>query len=164
MAKTKSRASGRSASRKAPRVTGKQKKVSWLAKGYPVLSSVTVLDDCARAIDWYRKVLGARQRLRLDMPGGMVAHCELGFDDSVLMMGSPVPPQFPPGVSQESRLRRLQDAAPVRLGGFLFSAKSGDGIQTCGAARGNEHRRDREHQEKHRDRCGNQRIRFAHSE
>ena len=95
MAKTKSRA-GRSASRKIPRVTGKQKKVSWLAKGYPVLSSVTVLDDCARAIDWYRKVLGASQRLRLDMPGGMVAHCELGFADSVLMMGSPMPPQFPP--------------------------------------------------------------------
>jgi PhnB protein len=76
--------------------TPKQKKVSWLAKGYPVLSSVTVLDECARAIDWYKKVLGARQRLRLDMPGGTVAHCELGFGDAVLMMGSPMPPQFPP--------------------------------------------------------------------
>ena len=74
----------------------KQKKVSWLAKGYPVLSSVTVLDECARAIDWYKKVLGARQRLRLDMPGGTVAHCELGFGDAVLMLGSPMPPQFPP--------------------------------------------------------------------
>ena len=96
MAKTKSKATGRSASRKAPRVTREQKKASWLAKGYPVLSSVTMLDDCARAIDWYRKVLGASQRLRLDMPGGMVAHCELGFGDSVLMLGSPMPPQFPP--------------------------------------------------------------------
>ena len=74
----------------------KQKKVSWLAKGYPVMSSVTVLDDCAGAIDWYKKVLGARQRLRLDMPGGTVAHCELGFGDAVLMLGSPMPPQFPP--------------------------------------------------------------------
>ena len=95
MAKNKGRARGRSASRKAPRVTRKPKKVSWLAKGYPVLSSVTVLDDCARAIDWYGKVLGAKKRLRLDMPGGMVAHCELGFGDAVLMMGSPMPPQFP---------------------------------------------------------------------
>jgi PhnB protein len=96
MAKSKSKATGRSASRKAKRVTAKPKKVSWLAKGYPVLSSVTVLDDCARAIDWYKTVLGAKQRLRLDMPGGMVAHCELGFGDAVLMMGSPMPPQFPP--------------------------------------------------------------------
>jgi len=61
-----------------------------------VLSSVTVLDDCAGAIDWYKKVLGARQRLRLEMPGGTVAHCELGFGDGVLMLGSPMPPQFPP--------------------------------------------------------------------
>ena len=96
MAKRKSKMTGRSAARKTSRAAGKQKKVSWLAKGYPVLSSVTVLDDCARAIDWYKKVLGARQRLRLDMPGGMVAHCELGFGDAVLMMGSPMPPQFPP--------------------------------------------------------------------
>jgi PhnB protein len=96
MAKTKSKASGRSASRKKPRVTQPQKKVSWLATGYPVLSSVTVLDDCAKAIDWYKNILGAKQRLRLDMPNGMVAHCELGFGDSVLMMGSPMPPQFPP--------------------------------------------------------------------
>jgi PhnB protein len=96
MAKTKRKATGRSASRKAPRVTRKSTKVSWLAKGYPVLSSVTVLDDCARAIDWYKKVLGARQRLRFDMPGGLVAHCELGFGDAVLMLGNPMPPQFPP--------------------------------------------------------------------
>ena len=82
--------------KKKPAPPPKQKKVSWLAKGYPVLSSVTVLDDCAGAIDWYKKVLGARQRLRLDMPGGTVAHCELGFGDAVLMLGSPVPPQFPP--------------------------------------------------------------------
>lgn len=95
MAKTKKKAARRSAGRKASGGAGKQKKVSWLAKGYPVLSSVTVLDNCAQAIDWYKKVLGARQRLRLDMPGGMVAHCELGFGDAVLMLGSPMPPQFP---------------------------------------------------------------------
>ena len=93
MAKRKSKATKRSAARKTSSPGGKQRKVSWLAKGYPVLSSITVLDDCARAIDWYTKVLGARKRLRLDMPGGMVAHCELGFGDAVLMMGSPMPPQ-----------------------------------------------------------------------
>jgi len=92
MAKKKVKSKVKQKSKQKP----KQKKVSWLAKGYPVLSSVTVLDDCARAIDWYKKVLGARQRLRLDMPGGQVAHCELGFGDAVLMMGSPMPPQFPP--------------------------------------------------------------------
>jgi PhnB protein len=96
MAKTKRRLKRTSRNRKVTPVARKPQKVSWLAKGYPVLSSVTVLDDCARAIEWYKKVLGAKQRLRLDMPGGTVAHCELGFGDAVLMMGSPMPPQFPP--------------------------------------------------------------------
>jgi PhnB protein len=98
--KTKSKSLSRSttkASRPSERrsVAVKPKKVSWLAKGYPPLSPATVLDDCARAIEWYKTVLGGKQRLRLDMPGGMVAHCELGFGDAVLMMGSPMPPQFP---------------------------------------------------------------------
>jgi PhnB protein len=97
MAKTKRKAKKASKARKTTRVARKKpQKVSWLAKGYPLLSSVIVLDDCARAIDWFKKVLGARQRLRMDMPGGAVAHCELGFGDAVLMMGSPMPPQFPP--------------------------------------------------------------------
>ena len=95
MAKKKSKATKRSASRKPAPAAAKPKKVSWLAKGYPVLSSVTVLDQCAQAIDWYKKVLGATQRLRMDMPGGMVAHCELGFGDAVLMMGSAMPPRAP---------------------------------------------------------------------
>ena len=81
--------------RAGARAGKKPQRVSWLPKGYPVMSSVAVLDDCAGAIDWYKKVLGARQRLRLDMPGGAVAHCELGFAESVLMVGSPMPPQFP---------------------------------------------------------------------
>ena len=96
VAKTRKKSKGTSKGRKPARVAKKPAKVSWLAKGYPVLSSVTVLDDCAQAIDWYKKVLGARQRLRMDMPGGNVAHCELGFGDAVLMLGSPMPPQFPP--------------------------------------------------------------------
>ena len=95
MAKTKRKLKETARGRKATRVARKPQKVSWLAKGYPVLSSVTVLDDCPRAIEWYKKVLGAKQRLRLDMPGGTVAHCELGFGDAVLMMGSPTP-QVPP--------------------------------------------------------------------
>ena len=95
MAKKKSKAAKRSAGRKPTAAASKQKKVSWLAKGYPLLSSVTVLEQCAQAIDWYKKVLGAKQRLRMDMPGGMVAHCELGFGDAVLMMGSAMPPRSP---------------------------------------------------------------------
>src|SRR5262245_38092341 len=98
MAKTRRKLTKKPARRtaRAARATTKPAKTSWLAKGYPVLSSITVLDECARAIDWYKQVLGAKQRMRFDMPGGMVAHCELGFGDAVLMLGSPMPPQVPP--------------------------------------------------------------------
>lgn len=73
----------------------KRQAVSWLPKSYPAMCPSAILEDCARAIDWYKQVLGGRQRLRLDMPGGMVGHCEIGFGDAVLMLGSPMPPQFP---------------------------------------------------------------------
>jgi hypothetical protein len=51
MATTKRKSRGTSTGRKATRVAKKSQRVSWLAKGYPVLSSVAVLDDCQRAID-----------------------------------------------------------------------------------------------------------------
>lgn len=96
MAKTKKKkaAARTRAGRTAARRTAKPAKTAWLAKGYPVMSPYVVMDDCARAIEWYKKVLGGKQRLRLDMPGGMVAHCEIGLGDSILMMSSPMPPQF----------------------------------------------------------------------
>ena len=93
--KTKKKSKGTAKSRKPARAAKKPAKVSWLAKGYPVLSSVTALDNCAGAIDWYKKVLGAKQRMRMDMPNGAIAHCELGFGDAVLMLGTPMPPQSP---------------------------------------------------------------------
>lgn len=96
MAKTAKKRAGSKKRATPKRARGRAPaKVPWLAKGYPPMSPATVVDDCARAIDWYKKVLGAKQRFRLDMPGGMVAHCELGFGDAVLMLGSPMPPQFP---------------------------------------------------------------------
>lgn len=98
MAKARGR-SGRTTPKRTPARKARPRrasaKVSWLAKGYPLLSPVTILDDCAGAIDWYKKVFGAKQRLRLDMPGGLVAHSELGFGDAVLMLASPMPPEFP---------------------------------------------------------------------
>ena len=45
MAKTKRKVKGTSKGRRATRIARNPQKVSWLAKGYPLLSSVTVLDD-----------------------------------------------------------------------------------------------------------------------
>ena len=47
MAKKKSKATKRSASRKPSAAAAKPKKVSWIAKGYPVLSPMTALSPIA---------------------------------------------------------------------------------------------------------------------
>lgn len=55
--------------------------------GYHSLTPIMVLHDCARAIDYYKRVFGARERVRFDGPDGKVAHCELELGDSLLMLG-----------------------------------------------------------------------------
>lgn len=43
--------------------------------------------DAASAIDWYRRVFGARERLRLVEPGtGRVGHAEIVFDEAGTVM------------------------------------------------------------------------------
>jgi PhnB protein len=55
--------------------------------GYRTLTPSCALRRCADAIEAYRKVFGAEVRMRFDNPDGTVAHCELGFGDSIAMMG-----------------------------------------------------------------------------
>jgi PhnB protein len=47
--------------------------------------------DAARAIDWYKQVFGATDKLRLDQPDGRVGHAELRIGDSILMVADEFP-------------------------------------------------------------------------
>jgi PhnB protein len=53
---------------------------------YPRLSPYLAVDDGVAAIEFYRDVLGATERLRLDGPEGRIGHAELEFGDSLLML------------------------------------------------------------------------------
>lgn len=55
--------------------------------GYATLTPSCALRRCKEAIETYRAVFGAELLLRLDSPDGSVAHCELRFGDSRIMMG-----------------------------------------------------------------------------
>jgi PhnB protein len=44
------------------------------------------LDGTAKAIDWYGKVFGAKERMRMPGPGGTIMHAEIEIGDSVIMM------------------------------------------------------------------------------
>ncbi|MGW0252530.1 VOC family protein [Nocardia goodfellowii] len=59
--------------------------------GYPVVSPGLAVDGCAAAIDFYKQVFGASERMRMPRPDGKIAHCELVLGNSLLMLGDPAP-------------------------------------------------------------------------
>jgi PhnB protein len=59
--------------------------------GYPRVSPYLVVDDGAKAIDFYTQVLGATERMRMPAPGGKVGHAEIQFGDSVVMLADEFP-------------------------------------------------------------------------
>jgi PhnB protein len=50
-----------------------------------------VVDDAARAADWYSAVFGAEERGRLEVRGGKLMQVELWFGDSPVMLADEFP-------------------------------------------------------------------------
>lgn len=65
--------------------------VSPIPQGYHTLTPYLIVDGAARAIAYYAAAFGARERMRLDTPGGTLGHAELEIGDSVLMLADPWP-------------------------------------------------------------------------
>jgi PhnB protein len=65
--------------------------VNPIPEGYPRISPYLAIDGAADAIDFYRKVLGAKERMRMDAPGGKVGHAELEIGDSIIMLADATP-------------------------------------------------------------------------
>ncbi len=61
--------------------------VKRIPKGYHAITPSLIVKDPAKAIDFYRKIFGAKQEARLDMPDGTIAHAEIAIGDSRLMLG-----------------------------------------------------------------------------
>lgn len=58
---------------------------------YSRVSPYLVVDDAAAAIDFYCKVLGATERMRMAAPSGKIGHAELQIGDSVVMLADEWP-------------------------------------------------------------------------
>src|SRR5438445_4973502 len=50
-----------------------------------------VVNDAAAATDWYKQVLGAEERSRIEVPGGKLMQVELWFGDSGVMLAAEIP-------------------------------------------------------------------------
>jgi PhnB protein len=62
-----------------------------IPEGYHTVTPFLVVDDASEAIDFYQRALGARERMRMPMPDGKVAHAEIEIGDSVVMLSDPFP-------------------------------------------------------------------------
>jgi PhnB protein len=59
--------------------------------GYPRVTPYLAVDGASEAIDFYTKVLGARERMRMPGPDGKIGHAELELGDSVIMLADEAP-------------------------------------------------------------------------
>jgi PhnB protein len=62
-----------------------------IPQGYRSATPYLAIDGAARAIDFYKQVFGARERMRMPAPGGKVGHAEIEIGDSVIMLADPWP-------------------------------------------------------------------------
>lgn len=58
---------------------------------YPRVTPALYIDGASRAIDFYERVFGATERLRIDDPAGKVGHAELTIGDSLIMLSDEYP-------------------------------------------------------------------------
>jgi PhnB protein len=65
--------------------------VNPIPDGYPRITPYLIVDDAAAAIDFYKTVLGATERMRMEGPEGKVGHAELEIGDSVIMLADEHP-------------------------------------------------------------------------
>jgi PhnB protein len=70
--------------------------VNPIPDGYPRVSPHLSIAGAAAAVDFYTSVFGARERMRMAMPDGKIAHTEVEIGGSVVMIGDEIPGQTDP--------------------------------------------------------------------
>ena len=62
-----------------------------IPEGYHTLTPYLTFDNAAEAMDYYKDVFGAKERMRMEAPGGKIGHAELEIGDSLLMISDAFP-------------------------------------------------------------------------
>lgn len=65
--------------------------VNPLPDGYQQVTPYLVVDGAKGAIDFYVRVLGVTERMRMDGPGDRIGHAELELGSSVIMLADEFP-------------------------------------------------------------------------
>jgi PhnB protein len=80
-----------------------KKKVKPIPEGYNSVTPYLSIRGAARAIEFYKKALGAKEIMRMPGPDGKLGHAEIQIGDSRVMLSDEYPP--------------MQFVGPATLGG-----------------------------------------------
>jgi PhnB protein len=87
-------------------------RVKSIPDGCHAVTPALVVNDAARAIAYYEKAYGAKERMRLPGPGGKIVHAELAIGDSAIMISDEFPERGDLGPKSGVR-------SPVRIGLYV---------------------------------------------
>src|SRR5688500_9625456 len=59
--------------------------------GYHSVTPYLIVNGGASALDWYKKVFGAEERMRMPAPDGKIGHAEITIGDSTIMLADEYP-------------------------------------------------------------------------
>jgi PhnB protein len=62
-----------------------------IPEGYNTVTPYLIISGAAKALDFYGAAFGAKERMRLPMPGDKIAHAEIEIGDSVIMLADESP-------------------------------------------------------------------------
>ena len=83
-------------------------KVKPIPDGYHAMTPYLIVDGAANAIDFYTKIFGATEKMRMPSPGGKVGHAELNLGDTMIMLADEHP-------EMDARAPRAFGGSPVSL-------------------------------------------------
>jgi PhnB protein len=82
-----------------------------IPEGYHTLTAYLAVDNASEAIEFYKRAFGAKERLRMDAPGGSIGHAELEIGDSLIMLSDPFP---------QSQARPPKELGATTAGIFMY--------------------------------------------
>jgi PhnB protein len=62
-----------------------------IPQGFHTVTPTLVVQNAAKAIEFYKKALGAQERMRMSSPDGKVSHAELQIGDSIVFLSDELP-------------------------------------------------------------------------
>jgi PhnB protein len=91
----------------------------------PAVTPHLVCEGAAQAIEFYKKVFGATEKMRMPSPGGKVGHAELTLGDSMIMLADEHP-------EMGARAPHAYGGAAVSL--MVYVPNVDDTVKTASAA------------------------------